>query len=97
MVDRIETYTDFKTEVVESDYREFMDDQGNLRKAWHCAGSLFHLHDWVYNANKRTIDDKYTFQDDRGRVQPVSKSEHFANSLGQRHADFQLIRHCECV
>jgi hypothetical protein len=92
MVFRIDTYQDFKTLVVEPDFQEFMADRGNLRKAWHCAGSLFHLHDWVYEAHKASIDAKYTFVDDRGHTQQVSCAPHFANSLGQKHPDFQLMR-----
>ena len=33
-------------------------DKGDLRKAWHCAGPLFHLHDWVYAKHKASIDGK---------------------------------------
>ncbi len=43
MVDRIDTYTEFKRSIVEPDFRDFLADRGDLRKAWHCAGSLFHL------------------------------------------------------
>ena len=89
---RIDTYSQFKHSIVEQDFQEFMADRGNLRKAWHCAGSLFHLHDWVYAAHKLAIDAKYTFLDDTGQTRRVSSSVHFANSLGQAHPDFQLIR-----
>jgi hypothetical protein len=98
----ITTYTEFKQAVVEPDFRDFMSDQGNLRKAWHSAGSLFHLADWVYVAHKPTSDAKYKFIDDIGRTKPVSCATQFANSLGQIHPEFQLIRgvsnaakHCE--
>jgi hypothetical protein len=67
-------------------------DVGNLRKAWHCAGSLFHLHEWVYAAHKSSIDAKYTFVDHNGRTQSVSCAAHFANSLGQKCPEFELIR-----
>ena len=98
----ITTYTEFKQAVVEPDFRDFMSDQSNLRKAWHSAGSLFHLADWVYVAHKPTINSKYKFVDDIGRTKFVSSSIEFANSLGQIHPEFQLIRgianaakHCE--
>ena len=98
----ITTYTEFKQAVVEPDFRDFMSDQSNLRKAWHSAGSLFHLADWVYVAHKPTIDSKYKFVDDIGRTKFVSCPIEFANSLGQIHPEFQLIRgianaakHCE--
>jgi hypothetical protein len=91
-LDRIDTYGEFKRAVVEPDFREFMADRGNLRKAWHCAGSLFHLHNWVYAAHKKSIDANYTFVDDQGRAQSVSCAAHFANSLGQKYPNFQLVR-----
>jgi hypothetical protein len=91
MPQRIDTYTDFKQEVVDADFRDFMaDDSGNLRKAWHCAGSLFHLHDWVYAAHKASIDAKYTFTNDQKQTQ--SCASHFANSLGQQYPNFERIR-----
>ena len=89
---KIATCNQFKTEIVEADFQEFMNDAGNLRKAWHCAGSLFHLHDWVYAANKTQVDAAYTFEDDNRRTQKVSCASHFANSLGQENHNFQLIR-----
>jgi hypothetical protein len=91
-VPSVDIYSEFRTEIVEADFREFMAAKGSLRKAWHCAGSLFHLHDWVYAAHKAAIDAKYTYVDDHGQTKPVSKSEHFANALGQAHNDFQLVR-----
>jgi hypothetical protein len=92
IMERVATYRDFKSEVVGTDFREFMADRGNLRKAWHCAGSLFHLHDWVYAAHKSSIDARYTFVDDNGHTRQVSCAVHFANSLGQSHPNFQLVR-----
>jgi hypothetical protein len=93
MPQTINTYSDFKREVVDADFKDFMaDDSGNLRKAWHCAGSLFHIHDWVYAAHKTSIDAKYTFVNDKNQTQAVSRASHFANSLGQQHPNFELIR-----
>jgi hypothetical protein len=92
MAQKIDTYGDFKTSVVEPDYEDFKADKSNLRKAWHCAGSLFHLHDWVYEKHNASIDAKYTYKDDSGVNQRVTRVEHFANSLGQGHPNFQLVR-----
>ena len=89
---RIDTCREFKQYVVEPDFRDFMADVSDLRRAWHCAGSLFHLHDWVYAAHKASIDATYTFVDDEAKTRPVSCAAHFANSLGQQHPDFQLVR-----
>jgi hypothetical protein len=91
-MEQIDTYSKYKQQVVEPDFREFMAARGDLRKAWHCAGSLFHLHEWVYAAHKATIDAKYTFVDDNGSTRPVSCAVHFANFLGQTYPDFQLVR-----
>ena len=87
----INTYTKYKHQIVEVDFNEFMAARGDLRKAWHCAGSLFHLHDWVYAGHNASIDAKYTFVNDKGRKQKVSCATHFANSLGQAEPKFQLI------
>ena len=90
---KIDTYREFMRSVVEPDFQEFMADKGNLRKAWHCAGSLFHLHDWVYEAHKSRIDAKYTFHNDKTKqTRPVSSKVQFADSLGQTHPNFELIR-----
>jgi hypothetical protein len=88
----ITNYTEFRRFVVEPDFQEFMANRDDVRKAWHCAGSLFHLADWVYGAHKGGIDPKFTFVNDHGVTRPVSRIEDFATSLGQAHADFQLIR-----
>src|SRR5262249_16049597 len=101
-VERIDTYGKFKRWVVDPDFRDFTADVGDLRRMWHCAGSLFHLHDWVYVAHKSSIDAKYTFVDDRGLTQSVSRLSHGTHSLGQTFPEFELIRgiansskHCE--
>ena len=91
-MERVDKYGEFKRSILEPDFRDFMADKGNLRKAWHCAGSLFHLHNWVYAARKSSIDAKYKFVDDGGQTQSVSRVEHFANALGQKYPDFQLMR-----
>jgi hypothetical protein len=92
MVQKIDTYQDFLREIVEPDCNDFFADKANLRRAWQCAGSLFHLHDWVYAAHKTSIDAKYTFTNRQGATESVSCNEHFANALGQIYPDFQLVR-----
>ena len=73
----MDTYQDFMREIVEPDFGDFLADKSNLRRAWQCAGSLFHLHDWVYTTRKAAIDAKYTFLDRHGATQSVSCNEHF--------------------
>jgi hypothetical protein len=92
MAQQIDTHQDFLREIVEPDVNDFFADKSNLRRAWHCAGSLFHLHDWVYAAHQTSIDAKYTFTNRQGTTESVSRSEHFANALGQLYPDFQLVR-----
>jgi hypothetical protein len=89
---KIDTYSLYKSEILEPDLQDFITDRRNLRKAWHSAISLFHLHDWVYRAHKTTIDASYSYRHDNGSSTPVSRAEHFANFLGQRYSDFQIIR-----
>ena len=85
-MDRIDTHSEFKRSVVEPDFREFMVNKADLRKAWHRAGSLFYLHDWVYVAHKASIDRKYMFVDDDRKTKPVSRATDFATSLGQKYS-----------
>jgi hypothetical protein len=92
LTDRIDTYQKFKDRIVQPDFDDFMKDRGDLRKAWYCAGSLFHLADWVYRKHKAAIDAKYQYIDDNGSTQSVSRVEDFATALGQKHPNFQLVR-----
>jgi hypothetical protein len=92
MVQKIDTYQDYLREIVEPDFRDFVGDKSNLRRAWQCAGSLFHLHDWVYAEHKTSIDAKYTFTNRQGTTESVSCNEYFANALGQLYPNFQLVR-----
>ena len=65
---------------------------GDLRKAFHCAGSLFHLADWLYWGNKTYVDANFTFKDKSGATQPVTDEKPFANALRDLCSDFELIR-----
>lgn len=88
----VTNYTEFRRFVVEPDLQDFMTNRDDVRKAWHCAGSLFHLADWVYGAHKTGIDTRFSFVNDQGVTRQVSRIEEFATALGQAYADFQLIR-----
>jgi hypothetical protein len=88
----ITTYKEYKRSIVDRDFQDFMKSKGDLRKAWHCAISLFHLHDWVYVARQSSIKSSYKFQDHNGIIRPVSSAREFANSLAQKYPEFQLIR-----
>jgi hypothetical protein len=71
-----------------NDFSAAIDD---LRPAFHCAISLFHLSDWVYVVHRTYINANFTYRDKNGFVQPVTDEKTFANALGQLHRDFDLI------
>jgi hypothetical protein len=82
----------FWRDIVVPDYNDFAAKTGDLRRAFHCAISLFHLSDWVYLAHKAHIDANFTFRDKNGVARPVTDEKTFANALGDLHPDFDLIR-----
>src|SRR5258708_549734 len=82
----------FWRDIVVPDYNDFAANIADLRRAFHCAISLFHLSDWVYVAHKAYIDANFTFHDKIDVARPVSDEKTFANALGQLHPDFDLIR-----
>jgi hypothetical protein len=92
VTDRIDTYEKFFEHVVKQDYSDFLLSPDDLRKAFHCASSLFHFSDWLYAAKKQEIDAKYTFIDDKGVRRPVRTASQFANSIAEQCPEFQLIR-----
>jgi hypothetical protein len=49
---KIDDYRKYWKEIVTPDYDDFFADLDNLRKAFHCAISLFHMADWLYCDNK---------------------------------------------
>lgn len=91
MMTAIADYKAFKTEIVDSDFADFQRNPGNLRAAFHCAISLFHLGDWVYAAHKPTIDAGFTFTTG-AQKNPVRDEKMFANALADINPDFELIR-----
>jgi hypothetical protein len=80
----------FWREIVVPDYNDFTANIDDLRRAFHCAISLFHLSDWVYVAHKAHIDANFTFRERHGVARPDERT--FANALGDLHPDFDLIR-----
>jgi hypothetical protein len=82
----------FWRDIVLPDYNDFTAKIDDLRRAFHCAISLFHLGDWVYVAHKAYIDANFTYRDRNGAARPVSDEKTFANALGELHPDFDLIR-----
>ena len=78
--------------MVVPDYNDFVADPGDLRKAFHTAISLFHLHDWVYIAHGAMINQNLKFNDHTGAPRPVADAKTFANSLEIIQPNFALIR-----
>jgi hypothetical protein len=89
---QIDDYNKYWNQVVVPDYDDFFGALDDLRKAFHCASSLFHMADWVYHGNKAYIDANITWLDGNGVVQRVTDEKTFANALRDLNPDFELIR-----
>ncbi|RUP08600.1 hypothetical protein [Hyphomicrobium sp.] len=84
---------DFWTDIVEVDFNEFDQHRGDLRKAMHCATSLYHMHDWVFRAHESSIKAQgWTFQNKLQKPISVETSEGFANWLRDQDGNFEIIR-----
>jgi hypothetical protein len=90
-VQKVSTYKEYKLEIVDKDHADFLADDGDIRKAFHSAISLFHLHDWVYAAHDSYINANFTFLL-KSAPTPVSNAKQFADSLSDASPDFALIR-----
>jgi hypothetical protein len=89
---QIDDYKKYWNEIVIPDYDEFFADLDNLRKAFHCAGSLFHMGDWLYHGNKAYIDAHFTWLDGNGAAQSVSDEKTFASAVRDLNPNFELVR-----
>jgi len=72
--------------MVEPDYNDFLAQKGSLRRAYHCATSLFHMADWLWIAHKTEIRAIY------GLSATTKNADEFANVLEGLSADFHLVR-----
>jgi hypothetical protein len=90
-IKKITSYNEYRTEIVERDHADFLADDGDIRKAFHTAISLFHLHDWVYAAHSAYIDANFTFFRN-GVPASVTNAKQFADALSDASPDFALIR-----
>ncbi len=89
---KIDDYKKYWNEFVEPDYSEYMAAIDDMRKAFHCASSLFHMADWLYWGNKTYIDANFTFKDKNNIGQAVGDEKTFANAIRDLCPDFELIR-----
>ena len=80
--------------IVEPDYQEFQANQGDVRKAFHCAISLFHMADWVYKEKGlhywKSVGLQFTNR--TGAAVAVHDDKSFANALATIDQNFELVR-----
>jgi hypothetical protein len=89
---RISDYQTYWNDILRPDYHDFLRNDGDLRSAFHCAVSLFHMHDWIYRSYRPEINSTVTFLDQHGNAQPVSDASTFANSISDTYPHFELVR-----
>lgn len=75
---KITNSREYLDEVVEPDFAEAQANPASLRNAFHCAASLYHLHEFVFA--------------DHGATLGFSKAREFDRDLCSKSAEFQLIR-----
>ncbi len=92
-ISRIQTPQEFWDGVVVPDYNDFKSSIDDLRLAFHCAISLFHMSDWIYETHKVVINGTLRFNDRKtGKSKPVNRATEYANYISDSHPDFELIR-----
>jgi hypothetical protein len=91
---KIDNCKKYWNELVEPDYREFQANQGDVRKAFHCAISLFHMADWVYKEKGLAYWTSVGlgFVDRTGATIAVHDDKSFANALATIDSNFELVR-----
>jgi hypothetical protein len=91
---KIDNCKKYWNEIVEPDYQDFQTNQGNVRKAFHCAISLFHMADWVYKEKGlhywKLVGLHLT--DRTGVAIAVHDDKSFANALAAIDPNFELVR-----
>ena len=94
MKTKIDDCKAYWTEIVEKDYEDFKVKQGDLRAAFHCAISLFHMADWLYKAKGLPYwqSQGMKFTDRTGASIDVHDEKSFANAIATINPDFELVR-----
>jgi hypothetical protein len=90
VVKELRTAGDHWNGMVAPDFREHQVDQADLRRALHCAVSLNHVADWVYENHEAAVRSAFSFQDPKGNPQPAIDAATFANALEQQTPDFGI-------
>ena len=77
---------DYWEGVFEPDYQDFLQAPDDLRRALHCAISLFHMADWVFHTHEAAVRAHFGITAARdGEVE-------FATALEKLNSNFALIR-----
>lgn len=91
---KIDDCKKYWNEIVEPDYQEFRAHQGDVRIAFHCAISLFHMADWLYQEKGlhywKSVGLQFT--DRTGANVAVHDAKSFANALATIDPNFELVR-----
>jgi hypothetical protein len=94
MKTKIDDCKKYWNEIVEKDYEDFVSDQGDVRAAFHCAISLFHMTDWLYKEKGLPYWQSHglKFTDRTGASVNVHDDKSFANAIATTDPNFELIR-----
>jgi hypothetical protein len=76
---KIASAREYFDDVVVPDFDDFIGDTTSLRKAFHCANSLFHLHDWVISEHPEAFQNCKTARD-------------LAKFLATQSSDFLIVK-----
>jgi hypothetical protein len=94
MKTKIDTCNKYWKEFVLPDLKDFIEDQGNVRKAFHSAISLLHMADWIYKEKGLAYWQSIglQFKDRTGAMVAVHDDKSFANAIATINPDFELVR-----
>lgn len=69
----VQSAADFWDQIVVPDFNDSKDQPADLRKAFHCAISLFHMCDWIFMSDEAQVCHLFTYKDPQGTTCPVTK------------------------
>jgi hypothetical protein len=83
---------EFWEHILVPDFDDCRNHPDDLRKAFHCAISLFHMSDWIFVSYQAQVSSSFTYNDRNGAPQPVVSEQTFATALRDFCGEFELIR-----
>ena len=94
MKTKIDDCKKYWDEFVEPDFQDYVAQQGDLRRAFHCAISLFHMADWIYKEKGLPYWQSagLQFTDRTGAQVTVHDDRSFGNAIAKIDPNFELIR-----